>query len=203
MATTSAAGNDSVWGDWTSTATDSSTVTTNSVVWENWVMPFVDNTATSVWYSWTDVTATQGTSSYGSQIWYQWTDVQSCRVISTRESSADRTAREQREKERAADEQRAKQLLEETITEEEKEAFRTKKVIPITAKSGRHYQIKQGRVERVVNGKAVASYCIDPGAGYPVHDVMLSQYCWLKWCEEDFLKTANETPVPMETRQAA
>ena len=212
--------NDRVWTQWT-IMTDGQA---NTVAWEGWCNSGDDNGGTATiqvshtqtegdrtWYYWCDVTNgsitnNNGTVSAQDVMWRRWnTDLDGNLVIDqipelTEEERA-RRAEVQAEATKRHEEAkaRAKELLREVLSPEQREAYDTGKPIPVRSESGKEYEISHGTAGNVVRlddrRKPVERYCIHPREYSPVEDVMLTQLCWLRWCEEDFLRTANATPV--------
>ena len=145
-----------VWQSWSG----SSTATTTSATWTDWICnDTTSGGATNVWYRWTSDTDTAALALLLAEERRQW-NAQYC---SDELSKAE-------EKRRLEARERAKKLLEETMTEEERKTYAERKVIPITSKSGRLYHVKRGvvgNVFRFENGKEVERYCIHPVENVP------------------------------------
>jgi hypothetical protein len=102
-------------------------------------------------------------------------------------------AKERERKAKEADE-KALALLEENLTEDQRQVFKETGVIPVQCQSGRRYHIRKGIAGNVheldEKGGTKRRLCFHP-SDCPVYDVMLSQKLMLEICEEDALKIAN------------
>jgi len=89
---------------------------------------------------------------------------------------------------------KASKILIDNLTEEQARSWRNRKVIPITAQSGKHYEVEGSSVYELDNrGKRVIHHCIQPQLQIPVEDAILARIMWLRWCEDDFKKIAIPT----------
>ena len=119
--------------------------------------------------------------------------------LAEQEARAQRAARErQRIDEREATEVRAKTLLLEHLTPEQKDSLEKFMAFYVQTASGRRFQIRQhGRVKEYVGDKSVAEYCINSVDSYvPSFDEMLSKKLLLETDELEFLRGARRTPMP-------
>jgi len=100
----------------------------------------------------------------------------------------------ERERKAREAEERSLQLLEENLTENQKEVYKSTGVIPVQCSSGRKYHIRKGVSSNVheldEKGGTKRRLCFHP-TGVPVYDVMLAQKLMLEVCEEEALKVAN------------
>ena len=191
------------WGIWVNGVEQTQAGSTTNRVWNEWTndtstaTTTVAGTADGTWQYWMIAAGTNGaqpTVTNTTIVWESWNS--EWQLQATPETDDQKEEREKREEERKEAEEKAAALLQEVLTDKQRETYRERKVIPITAKSGRRYEVGQGRLRQVdKNGKGIESYCIHPESGYPFSDVILTQLCWLRWCEEEFLKTANATPI--------
>ena len=192
---TSQAGAGTTWQVWTSA--DSNTSTSTDAIWGGWTNNTTTTTnATPIWSIWAN-------QAFGGQQLDQELNQQFFRqpaptpeeVRASREAlEASRLREIERQRDRAEAESKAKKLLVDNLTKEQKKSYEERGVIPVRVKSGNVYEIHRGRagnIRRIVNGRAVDSYCIHPSDLIPDEDTMLTQLLWLRWCEEDFLKIAN------------
>lgn len=93
---------------------------------------------------------------------------------------------------------RARELLEATLNQEQREQLKKESFFDLETSSGRIYRIKPGhKVERLdpATKKATSLFCIHPRESVPADDIAVSQKMWLETDEETFLKTANETKI--------
>ena len=93
---------------------------------------------------------------------------------------------------------RARELLEATLNQEQREQLKKESFFDLETSSGRIYRIKPGhKVERLdpATRKATSLFCIHPHVSVPADDIAVSQKMWLETDEETFLKTANETKL--------
>lgn len=214
---TTATGNgDRVWSQWTIALLGES----NTTVWEGWCENGTDGTATvqvtttqtqtdRTWNYWcyrdgSVVGNGDGTRTVTNTTWRRWNSDLDGNLIPAEEVSEEereRLAKEQAERTKQHEEAtaKAKELLRENLSPEQREAYDTGKPILVRSQSGKEYEIRHGTAGNVVRlddrRKPIERYCIHPKEDSPVEDVMLTQLCWLRWCEEDFLRTANATPV--------
>jgi hypothetical protein len=112
-----------------------------------------------------------------------------------RREQADRAERLKADREEAA--KRAKELLESHLDDAQKKDLAERGEFEVESQSGKRYAIKRGRAGNVFSldeqRRKTAKYCIHPEIDCPDEDTMLSQLCWLRWNEEEFLRTANAT----------
>lgn len=124
---------------------------------------------------------------------YQPALVRSAEEVETAREYAEKVEREKREAE-----ERAEKLLVENLDEEQRQAYRDRKVVPIATARAK-YLIKKGKVGNVVRlndqGREAERFCVHPITDMPDQDVMLAQLLWLRWCEDDFLRVANRIPL--------
>jgi len=93
---------------------------------------------------------------------------------------------------------RARELLEATLNDEQREQLKREHFFDLETSSGRLYRIKPGRkVERLdpATKKATSLFCIHPNESLPADDIAVSQKMWLETDEEAFIRTANETKL--------
>lgn len=96
---------------------------------------------------------------------------------------------------------RARKLLVENLTEEQRAEFEEKKQFHVRSRSGKLYRVTHGvagniyRVENVTESPKWGErrrFCIHPtDHEVPAEDVMLAQKLWLEGNEEEFLRVAN------------
>ena len=188
---------------WTTWCADSSTSGTNiDCIWSNWASGTADSSSVTV--SADDATA-----------WNIWAGEESSVVQpaqnvivsippppdpeaeAERERRAEERRREAEEKEcqRQAAKETAKQLLEECLTEDQLEMFREMGCFLVISQSGRIYRIRQGRVQNIdevdQDHKRIATWCAHPSDRVPDYDTMLAQKLYLETAEEEFLQVAK------------
>ncbi len=196
---------DATWSGWTSTTT----TCTCSSTWNDWNGTSACDPGT--WVYWTTPT-TSGTSTTVtiSNVWVSWVD-NGYIVSSPKETAEERRAREQRETEYTAEQERqakiraekekakeekARQLLKEVLTEDQDAQLTKDGYFELTSiKSGKRYRIKKGfsmNVEELdKDGKRLRSMCFHPNVHVHHYDNMAIQKLMLENDEEEARKVAN------------
>jgi flagellar biosynthesis GTPase FlhF len=143
----------------------------------------------------------------------QEAEAQRRREETTRAEEARRRAEEERrktEEERRKAEQEAKDraeaLLLRYLSEQQKEQLRLHNYFHVVVGEDT-YRIKRGFAGNVKlldkEGREIRSFCIHPRERVPDADAMLAQKLMLETDLPQFLKTANASDIPVETRRAA
>src|SRR5262245_50496313 len=89
-------------------------------------------------------------------------------------------------------ERRARALLHQFLTREQRWHLRASRAFPVVAQDGRVYEVHDsGRVVLLADGRAATSYCLHPKERLPSSDLMLAHKLLLETNVEQFLTTAN------------
>ena len=193
-----------------------STDNNSSTVWRGMCGASTSCTASSdsdtVWGTWI---ACGGTSANANTVWYVWSDDIAPQYISHRPrelTPEERERREQqrqeaeqhrqeRERQRAEANQKAEELLQGVLTQEQREQLEAMAAFEVETERAR-YRIRRGRSGNVqeldVEGRVVARYCIHPREAVPDADTMLAQKLLLEVDEAAFLRIANRTSVRVQ-----
>jgi hypothetical protein len=188
------------WGNWTSSTTYSTAVSTASV-WYTWTTGTASATAVSTApWGWT---TTSYTTNGAWTAWVETAEQAEARKVREAEYRANQAERDRLYREQAAlqAEERAKadataeKLLLEWLAEEEVARYRRAGYFFVISESGKKYKIKKGSHGNVYlidpeTEKEKVSYCVQPG-GVPIGDVNLAQALFLKHNEAEFLQKAN------------
>ena len=212
-----ASGTETTWTLWVQAQQTAVTSSTNDLIWTSWNenSGALATTATSndIWKVWITATSTSATTT-GVDPWIVWNQnvgsastVVQARAqprISDEEYRARRAERERRYEEEVREASKAKEraavLLQESLSDAQREELRAKghftlTVIDSETQERRLYRINRGRhgnVDQVdVNGKILKSFCIHPTIACPDEDTMLTQKFWLESREREFLRVAN------------
>jgi hypothetical protein len=106
----------------------------------------------------------------------------------------------ERAKERRLSSEKAKQLLLEHLTSEQRETVEKNGWFVIEGgRSKKRYRIRSsgvtGNVEEMDGERVIAKYCCHISHSYPRSDHHLTQKLMLEWDEETFLRLANKTAI--------
>ena len=176
------------WSDSTTNATDFGQLS-GPVQWTGWVRDTVQ--APLTWEQW--IQTMPGVHRAGHR------DIQAAReAIDRRQEEMNRVERERvvRVERETLITKTASKILVDNLTEEQARSWRNRQVIPITAKSGKHYEVEGSSVYELDHrGKRITHYCIQPTMPIPREDAILARLMWLRWCEEDFKKIAVPSRV--------
>lgn len=152
-------------------------------------------TYTSTWETWTNDSSTDASSSisyYNDTIyyttgtaWYSWNCDGNWEEVAIQPQNDNKEA-----------EEKAKQTLLDTLTDEQLEVFERIEAVPVTAfKSGNKYLIKKGRAGNIEvldkNGGVKHRLCFHPQICCPDYDTMLAQKLMLEMAEKEVLQIAN------------
>ena len=90
----------------------------------------------------------------------------------------------------------ALELLESTLTPQQREDFLKDNAFFVVSKSGKVYQIRKGRQQNIyemdANRKLVKKYCVVPQeSDIPTGDILLMQKLLIEHAEDEFLRKAN------------
>lgn len=162
------------------------------------------------WRAWVD----DGTSDSDNDIWYTWTTEESSgssmpfvapiNIEDLREQRRQQILEKVREQERKQKEanKKADNLLKSLLTPEQIKELDEHSCFIVPSPSGdKFYRIKRGRAGNIeeLNQKreAVATLCIHPRESVPNADTMLAQKLMIETNEDEFLRIANRTPLPV------
>jgi hypothetical protein len=193
------------WSTWTTTSTTSTASTTSTYssdpTWGYWTSSGTATTSSSAWVKWTDGgNQDQATISYGQG--------KSCQTIHqvpklTDEEIADIKAAqakyeveaEERQKKRDEAIEKSRKLLVSLLDKYQAEQLEKKGEFGYVGPSGALYTIRKGISGNIIKEKEGkrTRLCCHTKDRVPVYDNMASQLIWLKFCEEEFVKLANET----------
>jgi hypothetical protein len=161
--------------------------TITNVVWTNWITTTtttISNIVYPAWDAWNTGGATPTVWRFESPTPEQ--------VAAELQAQADRLAEEQ------AAAARARVILEENLTEEQRKQLADNNWFEVITPKGT-YRIRRGwagNVDRLDDGGRVRDrFCIHPSESVPPEDNMLAQKLLLEANEEMFLRIANRTPV--------
>lgn len=193
-----------IWRSWVD-GTSTAAVTTASTavhgnVWRFWLTNTAASTATTV--------------TINSVVWNTWQSMPTSRIQHVRTAPPPPTAEQLAERrrieeearvahlkaqeERKAAKRRARKLLVEHLTREQREQYEKHGHFDVMVQ-GKHYRIEQGSHGnvRLLDGKGhtVESYCVQP-RGVPDEDAMLSQKLALELAPTEFFRKANVTRYP-------
>jgi hypothetical protein len=149
----------------------------------------------------------QTANTYSDEVWNQWVIMGNGTMTTSpqttfhqetpEEIEARREEREREAQERAAARTRARVLLEDFLSDEQKVELERKGRFHVTGSKGRRYCIRttggqQGNVDLLKpDGSVQASLCCHPRGYLPDGDAWLMQMVELRHDEEHFLRTAN------------
>lgn len=206
------------------TATTGAYVSTSDVwtIWTSSTSATTANITFDVWDQWHNGTATV-TYTTTDNVWNQWNDHFTADIVirngchrkaMTREErdaydkkvvqdqaryEKERIEREKRNAEekirRIAAEAKAKDLLMNYLSVEQREEYERHQRFHVITKAGKLYRINKGshgNIKLIEEGAAVESLCVQP-RGVPDFDSMLAQKLWLETDEEQIRKVANIT----------
>jgi hypothetical protein len=157
------------------------------------------------WRHWNNSTIYRPTQTYGDDVWQVWVDYQGASqfALTPEQAQAQREAteryetqrREERER-RAAARARARILLGEFLTEEQKVELERHGHFHVVGSKGRRYCIRasgqSGNVDLLrADGTVQATLCCHPREALPNEDAWLMQMIELRHDEDHFLRTAN------------
>lgn len=103
--------------------------------------------------------------------------------------------------------EKARTLLLKLLTTEQKDQLEKLRYFEVIAgASRRRYRIREGIAGNIrlvdPEGREVTQYCCHP-AGLPIEDVMVAQKLQIEHDEEEFLRLANASPIPVSGAQYA
>jgi hypothetical protein len=179
---------------------------TSNYIWYTWNTQYTTDTATTTWSNWnqeyettggssttTSITVDSTSASFYELTWHNWNIEYENEVVYEPPVVHEPPVNIQEER------QRAKQLLEEHLTKEQKNDLASKNEFEVESQSGKRYAIQLGVAGNVFklnrDKKKITKYCIHPTDNVVDYDAMLSQLIWLKWNEQEFEKVANKTPL--------
>ena len=181
---------------------------TGTTVWPCWIATgstitstiIATQTVTATWTGWVTIPTLVIT-----QQWAQWNargdaaaetkEQQRLRVAAEAQQRAQYLRKEaERAKVRDAAKHRARKLLVDHLSPEQRESYEKKGFFYLFTKE-RCYRIDQGthgnvKLVEADSKKVLGSYCIQPN-GVPDEDAMLAQKLHLEICEEEFIARAN------------
>lgn len=214
----------SIWAEWNQIYTTTVNGTSNGIT-----TTLTSGTAASVWTNWNRTyvvtsTLTNDTSSCSActtlivDPWLAWNRTYAATpsitdglVVRTAETPEQAAARERRriadrdrsiqiEGERALARDRAQRILQENLTDAQREELAQNGHFTLTVHAGeerRLYRIKRGRSRNVQqvddNGRVLKTLCAHPGIACPDEDTMLAQKLMLETQEREFLRIANHS----------
>jgi hypothetical protein len=181
--------------------TVATTAATDCSAWYVWSTSNLMSTQKTTWLRWNDyyTTGNNSTALYtNAAVWREWNGLR--RPADDWRSPSHRAMCERINREAAEARARARVLLEEHLTEEQRAVLSREKFFEVLSRDGRRrYRITHGRAGNVYllgpDGRPVTRYCAHPVDRVPDEDTMLAQKLMLESCEEDFLRLANATPL--------
>jgi hypothetical protein len=180
--------------------------TTNSI---QYYVPTWTSNASNIstqWYQPTQTHTYQTVNTYSNEVWNQWVIMgngtmtispqSAFRVETPEEIEARREERAREAQERVAARTRARILLEDFLSDEQKEELNYHSRFHVTGSRGRRYCIRTsgqaGNVDLLKpDGKVQATLCCHPRGYLPDGDAWLMQMVEIRHDEEHFLRTAN------------
>ncbi len=154
--------------------------------WTNWIQEAYQAVDDRVWMNWV------GESNHRIEVRETRAQAEARRLAQEQQLREMRAAEELRRKMTAEADRKAKQLLIENISKEQRRTLRDKGYFDVQVK-GKTYRIRwgsHGNVYLVHGDREVVSYCIQP-PDVPPGDAMLAQKLLLETDEASFLKIAN------------
>lgn len=173
----------------------------------------------AIWQTWININAagTNGivytqtldeVDAYAQAMWAQWSELSEAQRAERQAELKRLQDRRQAEREaleadmrritweRAEAAERARQLIEELLTDEQIATYSKEKVIYVTSQSGKKYRIKGGGVHLLdEKGQAIANFCIQPTIEVPEADAHATKLLLLKFAEEEFERVARRTDL--------
>jgi hypothetical protein len=169
----------------------------------------------TTWATWTaSTTTTYAVTNTTWQAWNTTTGTSATYAVPDPTSIAEQRERlEEARRERACAEERAKETLEELLTQEQIDDWRRTKAFELITQSGRRYRIRRGvsgNVRLIEDGQEVEALCAHPRTSLhddagrylgvlPSEDVVIAQMLALNADEEGFRRVANITPMRRPT----
>jgi len=196
-----------VWPAWNDAFTantialSSSTLTSaviNPVVWLNWNQRYSITSTASTTVAFTDQVVWQSWIVRSFSQPAQWPPPREPEHLAQARLLADE-ARKKADARASAARVKARKLLWDHLTDEQRQEATAHKRFHLTTRSGRIFRIKMGEgkhgnIKELVDGREVASYCVAPvGHELPEEDALLAQKLALDHDELGFLKVANMT----------
>lgn len=186
--------------------TANSTATT-IFVWDAWNNGLTTNNAWQYWTATKSGTTATTCNTITADVWCDWNGQLTYTLQQVpAESDAEREARlariRQYEENKRDAETRAKALLEESLSEKQREEMEKERYFTVESKdSKRRYRVRtdkgrHGNIEELdEQGRAVATLCCAPQGAIPLGDALLGQKLALEADEEMFRKAANRTAL--------
>ncbi len=206
------------WITWTSGTSAAATVSTTAT-WNAWTtngttaVSVTYDGVTTAWNGWVTCPTTATTNTVGATVWTTWSDGATATIrqvypsvapppAETEEERAARIERQRIEAEERARkakeaDDRAAALLQEHLSESQRDQYAKGRSFVVVAKSGNRYRLgARGSVEEIdAADKPIHGFCIHPTIGVPHPDGMLCKKLMLESNEALFLKTANKWRV--------
>jgi hypothetical protein len=187
--------------------TTNASTTTAQIIWPQWTTS-QNTTVPYQNYQPTFYTQTTSTTISPDQIWQQWVNTpnitygtygvspQQFHIETPEEMEARREERERDRQERVVARARARILLEEFLSDEQKVELEHHGRFHVTGSKGRRYCIhtsgQSGNVDLLkADGSLQATLCAHPRNSLPDGDAWLMQMIELRHDEDHFLRTAN------------
>lgn len=170
------------------------TYTSVASTWVGWVESTASTTCTGdVYANWVDEGTTTAITTISSNEPYQMQS-QAGREEIEALRERNRISAEANEKRRSEVVERARKLLVDSLTPDQKKDYdKDMSFIVYGQKTGNRYRINHGRAGNVhrIDGGKLRKYCAHPAMHVPNEDTMLAQKLMIEIHEEDFLRLAN------------
>ena len=191
------------------------TYTDQSYTWTSWTTNWSTN-GSKIWPIWANdssgtyqfqaIVEDESPEAYLSQVWSEWSDLndeqREERLVQLRQKQQAQELAEQESRrqqwEIAEANERARQLLESVLDEEQQKTYRKDKVIYLTSELRKRYRLRHDGSVHLLDDtgkKAVASFCIHPTEYVPLDDHVAAKVLYLKYAEAEFERIANRTTL--------
>lgn len=208
---------DATWVTWVSSATSTTSTTYADNVWYQWVGSSTGTSSSititvsdNVWSTWQDMPQPNGRCPLSGHIRpegidpafvYDWSerDWVAREVYNERQIAREAAAnakREAEQRERAAAEAKADELLLSLLDAPARERYLAEGVVEVRVESGRLYELRKGWAGNVAEldphtRKRTRRFCIHPRQSMPVADNLVAQMLMLQSDEDEFHRIAN------------
>lgn len=169
--------------------------------WIMWNDGYTTTASTDIWQNWNVECSGSAITTGGLTEWETVLDpvVRSEFPVPSAEEVAAKEARyAKRQKRELEAKTRAEALLEETLSEDQRDELKRERYFTVESKtSKRRYRVRagmgcHGNIEEVdEQGRALSNICCAPRGSMPEADALVGQKLWLEYDDEAFLRVAN------------